>query len=140
MKLDKRDYRFVLDKPDADFSPERNKKIIEDSIRAYELKRSSVFKKFYEGVRERAEAVASFLDHVNKGGGNDVDKYFGPKMLAKLRGLEILDEIKSARLNMITTPSPVYVEGGMVKNVKGVIVGKEVSNVKKKPQRKKKLG
>lgn len=140
MKLDKRDYKFVLDKPDADFSPERNKKIIEDSIKAYELKRATVYKKFYEGVRERAEAVASFLDHVNKGKGNNIEKYFGPKMLAKLRGLEIIDQIKSARLNMITTPSPVYVEGGMVKNVKGVIVGKEVSNAKKKPKRQKKLG
>jgi hypothetical protein len=56
------------------------------------------------------------------------------KTLAKLRGLEIVDEMKS-KLNMISAPTPVYVENGLVKNIKGKITGREISNVQKKQKR-----
>ena len=139
MKIDKRDYKFVPMTPDADFSPERNKQVIEGSIKKYEAMRLKKQKQFMEGIGERSEAVASFLHHVKQGRHNDVDSYFGKSTLTKLRGLEIVDNLRS-RLNMVNQPSPVYIQGGMVKNIKGDIVGREVANVKKKPQRKKKLG
>ena len=137
--LDKRDAKFILDVPDKGFSPQRNKAVIERSIAKYEAMRAKKMKIFQEGIGERSEAVASFLEHVKQDKHHDIDRYFGPSMLAKLRGSEIIDTLRS-KLNMIQTPSPVYVEGGMVKTIKGAIVGKEVSNAKKKLQRKEKLG
>lgn len=91
-------------------------------------------KLFREGLGERSEAVASFWHHVNMGRHNDIERYFGPSMLAKLRGADILDELRN-KLNVITKPSPIYVQGGVVKTIKGDIVGKEVSNATKKQKR-----
>lgn len=137
--LDKRDLRFIPEKPDIDFSPKRNRLVIERSIAKYEAMRAKKMKTFQEGIGERSEAVASFLQHVKQDRHNDVDRYFGPSMLAKLRGADIIDELRS-KLNVITTPTPIYIEGGMVKNIKGSIVGKEVSNAKKKSKRQEKVG
>jgi hypothetical protein len=138
MKISKRDYKFIPMTPDVDFSPERNKRVIEGSIRKYEAMRKKKQDQFMEGIGERSEAVASFLHHVKQGRHNNVDEYFGKSTLTKLRGLEIIDDLRS-RLNMITPPSPVYIQGGMVKNIRGDIVGSEVANVKKKQKRQKKL-
>jgi hypothetical protein len=131
-KIDKRDYKFIPEKPDIDFSPERNRLVIDRSIKKYEAMMRKKHQQFMEGVGERSEAVASFLHHVKQGRHNNVDTYFGRSTLAKLRGLEIVDTLRS-KINMITTPSPVYIQGGMVKNIKGDIVGREVANAKKKP-------
>ena len=137
--LHKSDYKFVLETPDPNFSPERNKRIIEETIREAEITRELKMKKWREGMGERSEAVVSFLRHVDQKNGGQIESYFGSKMLAHLRGADIIDELKN-KLNVISTPSPIYIQGGMVKNSKGVIVGKEVSNVKKKLQRQKELG
>lgn len=134
MKIDPRDYKYIPERPDDNFSPEHNKYVIEKTIRETDKLRAAKMKSFKEGVGERAEAVASFFHHVNNNGHNNIEKYFGAKMLAKLRGLEIVDRLR-ARANVITPPTPIYVEGGMVKNIKGDIVGREVSNAKKKQKR-----
>jgi hypothetical protein len=138
-QVDKKDLKYVKAVPDEGFSPERNKMIIESSIRKAELMRKLKYKKFHENISERSEAVASFLKHVDYKNGGNVENYFGRKTLNHLRGMDIVDELRS-KLNMISTPSPCYVEGGMVKSFKGGIVGREVSNVKKKLKRKEKLG
>lgn len=133
-KIDKRDYKFIPEKPDVNFSPEHNKRVIERTIAKYEKTRREKMKLFREGLGERSEAVASFWHHVNMGRHNDIERYFGPSMLAKLRGADILDELRN-KLNVITKPSPIYVQGGVVKTIKGDIVGKEVSNATKKQKR-----
>jgi hypothetical protein len=132
--ISKKDKKFVLDIPDKGFSPQRNKQVIENSIRKYEAMRAEKMKAFGEGVAERSEAVTSFWHHINQGKHNDIDRYFGPKMLAKLRGADIVDELRN-RANVITRPSPFYVEKGLVKNLDGKIVGKEISNAKEEQKR-----
>jgi hypothetical protein len=133
--MDTQDKKFYVDTPDVGFSPKRNKQVIENSIKKYEAMRALKQKQFQEGVGERAEAVASFIQHVNQNGHNNLDRYFGPSMLAKLRGMEIVDRIKSA--GGISKPSPFYLDNGLVKNMQGKIVGKEISNVKKAQKRQK---
>lgn len=133
--VNKKDFKFILDTPDPGFSPARNKFVINESIRKYEEMRAKKIAESVEGIRERSEAVASFLDHVNKGKDNNLERYFGKEVLKRLRGEEIVDELRG-RLNMISRPTPFYVNKvGLVKNSKGVTVGKEVSNAKKKQKR-----
>lgn len=134
--IDTHDYKFVIETPDPDFSPKRNKLVIENTIKKYEAKRAEKMKLFREGVGERSEAVASFWKHIGNGRNNDINKYFDRRTLAHLRGADIIDSLRN-KLNVITKPSPVIISDGLVKNAKGVIVGREVSNVKKKLQRQK---
>lgn len=91
------DHNFLLKygkKEDPYFSPERNKAVIEGTIRAYEAKRAIARKAYGEQIGERANAVAMFLKHVNNGKGNNVVNYFGRRELARLRGEEIATQLR----------------------------------------------
>jgi len=84
---------------DADgFSAERNNFIIEQTIKEYEAMRAKKNKQFDDHYAERADAVVSFIKSVDKGNnnsGNNLEKYFGKKMLAYLRGQQIRDQLMS---------------------------------------------
>jgi hypothetical protein len=82
-------------KEDPDFSAKRNNEVIERTIKKMELRKQQKLKEYGEAVRERSEAVASFLHHVKQGRHNNVVNYFGKRELARLRGEEISNVIKS---------------------------------------------
>ncbi len=90
------DQKFYLEVPDEGFSPEKNKAIVENSIKKYELKRAKMKKEAVEFYRERADASASWLRVRSKGYNGGLDRYFGLNMLAHLRGDQILAELKIA--------------------------------------------
>ena len=92
---EKLDYhKWYQDTPDAGFSPERNKAVIRDSIAKSELYRERRNKDYVEALRERTDAVASYLKRVSMGMEKSVDQYFGRKELARLRGQKIVEEVK----------------------------------------------
>ena len=92
---EKLDYRkWYQDTPEVGFSPERNKAVIRDSIAKSQLLRERRNRDYIESIRERADAVASYLKAVSQGMEKGVDQYFGRKELAHLRGQKIVDEIK----------------------------------------------
>lgn len=85
---------------DADFNADRNKAIIERTIKKTDkliAKKKAAYK---ELVDERTDAVASYLTAITKGkiSGSDpqknILKYFGRRNLAYLRGEHIRDEIR----------------------------------------------
>ena len=82
--------------PDPDFNATRNKSIIDKSIEKYELARAEKIKLWNEQMRDRADATAMFLKHVDKGKHNDIVKYFGRQELARLRGEDIATQLKSS--------------------------------------------
>lgn len=86
--------RFFVKDPTG-FSPERNKAIVEESIRRYDAMRATKLKTVVGQYEERADAVVSFIKSVDKGkgGGGDLEKYFGRKMLAYLRGQQIRETL-----------------------------------------------
>ena len=92
---EKLDYhKWYQDTPDEGFSPERNKAVIRDSIAKSQLFRERRNKDYVESIRERADAVASYLKAVAMGMEKGVDQYFGRKELARLRGKQIVEEVK----------------------------------------------
>ncbi len=101
--LDKRHFK---EKGDPGFSPERNKSVIEESIKKYEATRARKKAEYADQVMERADAVASFLKNIDKGkmtGMNSEDqalKYFGKKELAKLRGQKILGILENGVMKL----------------------------------------
>lgn len=80
---------------DPDFSAKRNQKIIEGTIRKSALRRAQKEKEYVNSIKERSEAVASFLKHVNDGKHNNVVNYFGRRELARLRGEDISTQIRA---------------------------------------------
>jgi len=89
------DYKkWYQEKPDEGFSPERNKHVIEQSIAKSELLREMRKRDYVEQLRERSDAVVSYLKRVAGGMEKDVDQYFGRQELARLRGQKIVEEIR----------------------------------------------
>ena len=102
MKITKEDHRrYFKEKGDPGFSPKRNKVVIEGTIKKYEANRKRKMQEFTNTLRERTSAVAQYLTSEH-GARSDkpVEKYFGKRILAQLRGDEIRNEIMS-RLNMV---------------------------------------
>ena len=91
----KRDYqKYYVERPEG-FNPEYNKYVIDKTIREYEAKRALKYKMFNEALKERASAVANYLQHLNSGKSTSIEKYFGKKELARLRGKEIIKELQN---------------------------------------------
>ena len=99
-ELEERDRaKYYLEVPDAGFSPEKNKWTIENSIKKFEAMRKKKWNERVEEYRERSDATASFLRAVDRGGSNDLGRYFGKKMIAHLRGDSILADIRLLMAN-----------------------------------------
>lgn len=84
--------RFYVAKPDADFNPDRNKAVVEASIRKYEATVARKKKEYWNMVGERADAVATYLKSTKVG--SPVEHYFGKRELARLRGQKIIQKLK----------------------------------------------
>jgi len=90
----KRDQKvFFLEKGDPDFSPERNKAVVERSIQRYELMRKKKKHEFDDKYAERADAVITYLKFADKKPGYRLDHFFTPKEIRTLRGDDIRAKI-----------------------------------------------
>lgn len=96
MKVTKKDVeKFYVAKPDPSFNPDRNKFIIEDTIRKYEATVIRKQKEYRDKVGERADAVATYLK--SRLVGSPIEKYFGRRQLAELRGQKIIQKLKTLK-------------------------------------------
>ena len=82
--------------PDPNFNAKRNQEIIDGTIKKYEDDRAKKVKLWNENMRDRADAVAMFLKHVDNGKNNSVVNYFGRQELARLRGEDIVTQLKGS--------------------------------------------
>jgi len=95
-EINSKDKKFWPDQPDPGFSPERNKQVVDKTIAKYEAMRRARQKEFGEQLGERTDAIASYL----AGGqgahrGRSLERYFGRRYLAYLRGEDIVNEIRN---------------------------------------------
>lgn len=89
------DRRFFKEKPDKDFNPDHNKKVIAETIRLAEQREINKFKAIKGELGERAEAVAAFLKSRHTGSNDPakaIQKYFGQRKLEYLQGKKIFSE------------------------------------------------
>lgn len=95
-QVSQEDYRrFYVAKPDAGFSEQRNRDIIERTIKKTEENYKRKIKERNEGIGERSEVLGSYIRHlVNKNDSTTIEKYIGSSYLAQLRGEQKLARIK----------------------------------------------
>lgn len=96
------DKKFYLEIPDPNFSPERNKAVVEGSIKKYEAMRRKKGKEYTQDYAERSDAVVSYLKHNQNKPGYALDRYFDKKYLTYLRG----DEIRRKLMEGLTILDP----------------------------------
>jgi len=92
---ERKDYeKYYVKNPDGGFSPERNKAIIEQSIKDYEKERALRRKLYRDDLMERADATVSYLMKLERAGDTPAERYFGKKELSRLRAQKILQTIQ----------------------------------------------
>ena len=87
------DKKYVLPEPDKDFNPDKNKRVIEGTIRKYEKMRKKKMDEFTDNLRERTDAVATYLKSSAVDNGKPIEKYLGRKNMKDLVGAEILEKL-----------------------------------------------
>ena len=104
--IDPMDKKWVVDNPN--YNVEENKAVIERTIRAAEAVYKKKAKEHDDDYAERADAVVSYLKSLDRasstgiGSSTNIDKYFGRRMLAQLRG----DAIRERLMSGITVRTP----------------------------------
>jgi len=86
------DWKYMEQNPygDPDFSEEHNKRVIAEVNAENDEMDKQRDRDHSNSVRERSEAVASYLNNITQGKGvTDIEKYFGKRHLAYLRGQKI---------------------------------------------------
>jgi hypothetical protein len=102
MNISQEDHdRFYKEKPDDDFSPEHNKWVIENSIRKMDAMILKKRKEWRDHTGERVDAILTYLNSL-WGSDKPIEKYFGRRGMAYLRGEEVLDKVYEKRISMNT--------------------------------------
>lgn len=97
-KNQEKDYKkFFIEKGDPDFNPKHNEYIIEKTIRDNEKLIKQKKKDYAEQVRERADAVASYLKSKAVTSGKPIEQYIGKRGLAYLQGKKIVQKLRSLK-------------------------------------------
>ena len=90
---------FFKEDGDENFNPERNKAIIAETIRKSTENKRKILKIEEDRIRERVDAVTTYIYSRFAEGNMPIEKYFGKRYLAHLRGMKIADTLKSKLQN-----------------------------------------
>ena len=114
--MQKSDYNRFYNSDTTGFNPDRNKAIVEETIKEYEALRAAKAKAYDEDYAERADAVVSYLKSLDKGGQatpgaqHSLMRYFGKREIARLQGLEIRQKLM-AGMKVVDTDGNTIAKG-----------------------------
>ncbi len=95
----KRDYAiYFVEDGEEGFNPEYNKMVIERTIKKAQENRKKKRKEYIEALRERSDAVATYLKSRAADSNRPVEAYFSKRELAYLRGERIVRKLKQNSL------------------------------------------
>lgn len=87
------DYRLFVEKPDPNFSPARNKAIIQETMKETE-KFFSELAKPSEDMMDRIDIFTSYATYRFNKGQKDVRDYLGKKLYGQVVGENILEKVR----------------------------------------------
>lgn len=93
--------KYFVEKGDPGFNPARNKFIVEKTIADMDKKVAAKNKQYTEGIRERADAIGTYLRSRTAESSTPIEKYFGKRWMTYLRGQKIMRVLES-KYNRIT--------------------------------------
>ena len=92
----KSDWKFMKPDADPDFSVERNKRVVAETIKKNEKEHLLRRKKFLDEAGDKADVITTWVKSL-KGGEKPIDAYIGKQWMIKLAGEKILYKIKKLR-------------------------------------------
>ena len=91
------DYKYFIEKPDSSFSPERNKAIIQETIKETEAYFKGIGKAINDNLGNRIEIFSTYATYRFNKGQKGFKDYVGKRLHSELIGEKILEKIKIAQ-------------------------------------------
>src|SRR5437762_1477885 len=88
------DYKYIVEKPDKDFSPERNYAVIADVIRKNEKMHAQLGRIMNKDAQDRIDVLSSYARYRFNVGTKAFDKYVGKDWMRKITGEKILEKVR----------------------------------------------
>jgi hypothetical protein len=96
--LDPKDYRLINPNPDPDFSPERNKALVEETIREADAYHKSYALVLGESWEEKKDVLSSYARYtIGRGGAQNLKNYVGKREYEILVGEKVLSKLRIAQ-------------------------------------------
>ena len=96
--IHKKDFKFMEQNPygDSDFDAEHNHRVIAEVDEWNDVMERKRDRDYKRKTQERTNAVTSYLTNISQGKGiTDIERYFGRRYLAYLRGQQIVNQLKA---------------------------------------------
>jgi hypothetical protein len=100
-KVSQADLKFFVEKGDPGFSPDHNKRVIDKTIKNYEMLRMRKLKEWKDKLGERTDVVATYLSSRAAESNKPIDKYITKKYMAHLQGKRIMQVIRDGVTQMV---------------------------------------
>lgn len=89
------DYKYIVDKPDRDFSPEKNRETIKKVIKDTEKFFNSLDSTLQKDKDNRIDVLSSYAMYTfSKSGHKTLDQYLGKQKMAELYGERIIEKLR----------------------------------------------
>ena len=94
--FNKDNWHLYVEKPDSNFSPQRNKAVVNEIIKEYETDRLGIDPKVQRAAGERADILASWSKYkLDVGGEKQLEQWLGRENLARIYGEKLCEKIKA---------------------------------------------
>jgi len=94
--LDPKDYRFINPKPDPDFSPERNRAIVEQTIKETDKFLSEIGKIRDDKGKQLLDILSHYaVNTIGRGRTQSIKQYLGKKQYEAIIGEKILSKVRT---------------------------------------------
>lgn len=138
--FDPMDRKFWSKTAEPGFSVAKNRWIINNTIKKYEKNRSRKMAEFTDALRERTDAVATYLCGINGAQrSRSIESYFGKAYLAYLRGQDIQNILIRQQEMLIKSKEERYKQKQMQKELLKVVMKGNTYKVKHYAEKKPKL-
>src|SRR4051794_20158169 len=87
------DYKYIVEKPDKDFSPERNYAVIREVIAKSERMHAQLGRIMNHDAQNRIDYLVSYARHIQNGE-KTFEKFMGKENMRKVYGERILEKIR----------------------------------------------
>ncbi len=102
--LNPKDYKYVLSKPDPNFSPKRNQMVIDEVIRSGEMYDKALRVAQRKDTEDRIDILSSYARHSLGSGTKKLEDFVGREWMKKIYGEKIIQKLRIAesvkRLNI----------------------------------------
>lgn len=94
--IDPSDYRFIIDKPDKAFSPEKNYQVIKEVIEDGTKVAIDMWKARQKEIGDRVDILSTYGKYALNGGEKKFEDYMGREWMKQIYGEKILEKLRIA--------------------------------------------